>query len=571
MDNADFEIAAVEGSAVGLVRPGVLPSGYYLEHFLRVIEGVCARYAGFLTDGERRYLIEVEGLTEPARMLYARLVNRRGPCFRLGKLDYPEIGPLDRPAAELLAAGLLEPCDESLDAALHARLFACFTHRELKAHLPGHALPRHRRKDELLAWLAAWEGGSVWLAGFLAAHAVVRIPAADPWPFLRFLFFGELRDNLADFVTSALGHVVAEPVDERQLTARFTSRRQAEDAYRMAVLYQNFRGLCERQTALRTLAWWQAQAVERGALLAGVDWFDRLVDRLGRLLERDKQPAAARALYQTSPVAPARQRLARLLIKFGEKDAAATLLGAMRDAPCHGEEAYAARQMLGRLQKTLARSEARDLQRVSRRIVLDYPDGGVEAAVLGHYRAQGWNGVHSENWLWNASFGLLLWDIIYDPTIGTFHAPLQLAPSDLHDPAFYARRQPAIEARLAMLAEPAVAFGLMRRCFEAKRGTANLFVHWHDDLLDLVGIMLHRLPPCGHAAALRHLAQDTKRHARGLPDLFLWNDSDYRFVEIKAEADHLAGHQYEWLQILQNAGIQVALERVERPVKAVPA
>ena len=56
-------------------------------------------------------------------------------------------------------------------------------------------------------------------------------------------------------------------------------------------------------------------------------------------------------------------------------------------------------------------------------ILLDYEDGEVEAAVLAHYRGQGWNCLHSENWLWNAAFGLLLWDIIYDPALGVFHSP----------------------------------------------------------------------------------------------------------------------------------------------------
>ena len=510
----------------------------------------------------------MEALTDPARMLYARLVNRRGPCFRLDRLQYLEIGALDLPVAELLLAGLLEPCDERLDPALRPRLLACFNHSELKTRLRSQDMPRHARKEELLAWLAAWDRCSTWLAAFLAEHAVVRIPQADPWPFLRFLFFGELRDSLSDFVTSALGHVVPERIDERQLIAQFTSRGQAEDAYRMAVLYVEFRSIRDAGTATQTLAWWQDQAVDRVSLRAGVEWFDRVVDRLGRLLEREQQTLAARRLYETSPVAPARERLVRLLIKAGEKDEAMALLHAMRATPCHAEEAYVARQMLGRLEKTTERSEARALQQVSGSIVLDYPNGGVEAAVLAHYRTQGWNGVHSENWLWNASFGLLLWDIIYDPAIGTFHSPLQLAPSDLHEPMFYPRRRSAIEARLAMLAEPDAALALMRQRFAEKKGIANPFASWRDELPDLLDVMVHRLPPAGHAAALRHLAQDVRRHSRGLPDLFLWNDSGYRFVEIKAENDHLAGHQYEWLRVLKNAGIEVALEKVERPLPA---
>ena len=568
-----FDLDATPGmdavAATASASGAVLPQHYYIDHFMQVIEGLRSRYGFLLSLEERRYLAVLDALSAPALMLHARLVNRHGPCFRLDRLDYPEIAPLDTAVTELLAAGLLEPCDESLDPKLRDRLFACFAHAELKARLQKHWPPKHGRKDELLAWLAAWDGCEAWLKDFLAAHPVVRIPEQCPWPFLRFLFFGELRDNLSDFVTNALGHIVAERIDGQLLVPQFASRVAVEDAYRMAMLYAEFRHIRETQPALVTLAWWQAQAVNRGALAAGAEWFDRLVDRLGRLLERGRHFDEACTLYQTSPAAPARERLARLLIKAGDGEAATALLRSMRDAPCHAEEAYAARQLLGRLEKTSRRSEARALQWDSHRLVLNYPQGAVEAAVLTHYRAQGWHGVHSENWLWNGSFGLLLWDIVYDASVGAFHSPLQFAPSDLHDPAFYARRQPAIDARLELLGDPDAALALIRRHFAEKHGIANPFVHWHDELLPVLEVMLRRLPPTGHAAALRHLARDIKRHARGLPDLFMWNDDGgYRFIEVKAENDHLAPHQYEWLRVLSQVGINVTLENVARSVKS---
>jgi hypothetical protein len=305
--------------------------------------------------------------------------------------------------------------------------------------------------------------------------------------------------------------------------------------------------------------------VLRDALVGGVMQFDRLVDRLGRLLEREGEAEAAMALYATSPMAPARERRARLLIKAGRKEEALAILHAMRDNPGHHEEAYAARHLLARLDKTARRSEARHYQQVSDCLIIDYPDGGVEAAVLAHYRAAGWDGIHSENWLWNAAFGLLLWDVIYDPAVGVFHSPLQFAPSDLHDPSFYERRRAAIEARLAILSDADAAHAVMTAHFHAKGGLANPFVSWHEDLPRLLGIMLRRLPPPGFGGVLRRLAQDIKRHARGLPDLFLWTEDSYRFIEIKAENDHLSAHQYQWLRYFADADIRVSLEKIERP------
>jgi hypothetical protein len=537
-------------------------TAYYLDHFMQVIEGVQARYGGLLTAAEHAHIARLAALTTPALMLYARLVNRRGPCFRVARLAYPEIERLDAAVVELLAAGLLQPCtgaDEAADQALD-----CFTHQELRAALRTQAVPKGLRKPELLAWIASWPGRLAWITAHLASETVVRICASDPWPFLRFLFFGELRDNLADFVTRALGYVVTESVAAAHLTPHFASRRAAEDAYRMARLYGQFRDIRAALPAGRLLAWWAAQAVDRGALQAGQDWFDRVIERLGRKLERDGLSAEALSLYESSPAAPARERRARLLLKSGRRGEACVLLQAMLDRPCHAGEAYAARQLLARLQRTSRCSEARGAERAAGELVLDYQDGGPEAAVLAHYRGQGWNGVHSENWLWNAAFGLLFWDIIYDPALGTFHSPLQLAPSDLYQPEFYARRRQAIEARLETLRKPDEALGIIRRHHETKRGLANPFVAWHDDLLGVLDALLRRLPPAGLGAALRHLAADAGRHGSGLPDLFLWTNEDYRFLEVKAENDHLAPHQYEWLQVLRQAGLQVDVQRVLR-------
>jgi hypothetical protein len=542
-----------------------LTIGYYLEHFAQVIAGVQARYGFLLTAADHDYLLTLKALTTPALMLYARLVNRRGPCFRVARLIYPEIERLDLAVAELLAAGLLQSCGGELAPAALEQVLDCFTHHEIRAALSGQPLPKGMRKGELLSWVLAWDGCATWIARHLASEAVVRIPNNDLWPFLRFLFFGELRDNLSDFVTRALGSVVTESFDAAHLAPHFVSRAEAEDAYRMAALYVEFRHVRAAVPADGALAWWLDQAVDRTALLAGHAWFDRVIDRLGRLLERENLAVEALKLYETSRVAPARERRARLLIKSGRRDDAVTLLQAMRDQPCHAEEAYAARQLLARLERKTRRSEARGVELASGSLILDYENGQVEAAVLAHYRGQGWNGLHSENWLWNAAFGLLLWDIIYDPALGVFHSPLQVAPSDLYEPAFYIRRQQAIEARLATLQNPAETFATMRRNFEIKRGLANPFVAWNEDLPAIMDVLLRRLPPLGLGAALRHIARDVGRHSRGLPDLFLWTESKYRFVEVKAENDHLAPHQFEWLRVLSNAGLQVELKRVLRP------
>ena len=549
--------------------PPPRPDGavYYLDHFRQVLNAVKQRY-GFLLDSiERDHIARIEALSEPTQMLYARLVNRRGPCFRVDRLCYPEISSLDAAVADLSAQGLLVPCDAGLDAALRPRLFGCFTLGELRTSLASHRPPRPARKGDLLIWLEAWDGCMDWMTGHLARYPVLRLPATDPWPFLRFLFFGELRDNLADFVTRELGHVVTESVAPEKLRAQFETRRAAVDAYRMACLYEEFRALRDTQPALATLHWWRAQSIDRATLAAGQPSFDRLADRLGHRLEREGEAAAALDLYATSPVAPARARQARLLIKSGRRAEASALLHLLVADHADAEEAYMARQILARLDRTARRSEARQYQQSSQPIMLEGVGKTVEAATLGHYRLRGWDGVHSENWLWNATFGLLLWDIIYDADIGVFHSPLQFAPADLHDSGFYERRQDGIERRLALLRDPGESFRLVARHHDAKAGLANPFVSWHPDLLATIRIVLQRLPAPGLGAVLRRFSQDIRRRSRGFPDLFLWTATDYRFVEVKSENDQLSAAQYQWLRFFDEAGIAVSLDNVRRAAR----
>jgi hypothetical protein len=541
-----------------------MAAAYYLDHFRQVLEAVERRYGFLLCPMEHAHIARLQALSEPAQMLYARLVNRRGPCFRLARLAYPEIPSIGDAQAELSVQGLLLPCDATLAPDLRVKLYGCFTISELTANLCDDGERHPRRKDDLYSWLEAWPGRPLWLARLLRAHPMVRLPARDPWAFFRFLFFGALRDNLADFVTRDLGHVLTENVAPEKLGLRFQTRAEATDAYRLGLLYAQFRTIRETQPAMATLRWWQSEAVDRVALAAGAETFDRLVDRLGRRLEREGETRAALALYATSPMAPARERRARLLLKLGQRCEAIRLLECMALAPGDAEEEYAARQLLGRLTKTARRSEARHYQRLSSQVLVEDTSGSVEDATLAHHARAGWQGVHSENWLWNALFGLLLWDVIYDADIGVFHSPLQMAPADLDDPRFYERRQDAIEARLRLLREPADGLAVIARHHGEKAGLANPFVSWHPQLLPILGVFMERVPPDGVSAVLRRFAQDIKRRSRGFPDLFLWTETEYRFVEVKSENDQLSTAQYQWLRFFDEAGIRVSLENIRK-------
>lgn len=536
--------------------PPLLPPTYFLDHFRQVLCDVQTRCGSLLNQRERDYCTRIEALPEAALCLYVRLTNRRGPYFRLSKLSYAEVPDIAAAVEELEAAGLLCRCTIDLTFSL---LMDCFTFPELRAALPR---TKQARKPDMVSWIATWEDREMWLSALLAEEPLVSLTPDDPWGFLRFLFFGESVENLSGFVTQALGHVVPEFVDPQSLTAHFCTRKEAEDTFRLSQLYAEFRLRREVQEARDLYAWWHAQAMDRTLLETKAhSLHDRLIERLGRLLEREGAVEEAMHLYTQSPVAPMRERLVRLWMKAGRAEEARHLCHAMLAAPCHAEESYAARHLLGRLDKRSRATPARGMLNDGPVMELDFAPS-VESAVLEAMQAEGWQGAHSENWVWNALFGLLLWDAIYDPLPGAFVQPLQIAPTDLHSAEFYIRRQARIETDLARLHDVQECVRHLQARHDAKLGTSNPFVGWHAALPGMIEAHLHHVPALASAAVLRHFAQDVKRRKRGFPDLFLWREGACRFVEVKSPNDQLSPAQYHWLQFFAEAGLDVAVQRV---------
>lgn len=552
----------------GGTAPLAMP--YYLADFHEVLRAVETRYGFLLLEAERAYITQLRALSQAAQMLYVRLVNRRGPWFRVDGLRYGELPDLMAPIAELQAAGLLA-CDAAAAVLDPEAVLACFTLPELAADLRAIGMAAPRRRPELVAWLIAWPDLPGWLASLLARCPVIGIAPAAPWPFLRFLYFGELRANLSDFVVRDLGYVVIEDRAADQLTAKFPTRRHAEDAFRMAQLYEAFRAIRDRLPPRETLSWWQAQAVDRASLAAGTDLFDRLTDRLGRRLERAKDDALALALYASGSGDTARERQVRLLLRSGRTAEASALAQAMADAPRTTEEAYAARHLLRRIKGTgTGASDARRRQKLGRPVLLEDGAAPVEAATLAHYRARGWDGVHSENWIWLTTFGLLFWDIIHDPAQGMFHSPLQIGPSDLYTAGFYTRRQRAFEERLGKFDDQSNTLAQLRETAAGKNGLTNPFVPWQEEAIACAVRLVTCLPGRSLAAVMRRIAQDIKHHSRGFPDLFLWRGPHYNFVEVKSETDQLSPAQYEWLAFFEDLGLPVFIDNVRRGEPGLP-
>ena len=324
-----------------------------------------------------------------------------------------------------------------------SELLESFTLTELRLTLANVA-PKKLGKAELCNWIEAVHSESI--GTLLTQHRIIAWHPKDHWPFLKFLFFGELTDNLSGFVVQELGHIVTERAPESLLSPYFTSREIAESCYHMARLYQDFRRLRQRLTALQLFNWWQAQTIQRAHLpTEALPTHTRLSERLGRLLEREEYFKEAKAIYADCSAPPCRERVIRLLLKENRKFDAIALCEQILLETIDDEERYGIQQILARLEKKQRSSQPRQVLNQAQHLLLEDEGLGIEQSVLRHFETQRWHGVHSENWLWNALFGLLLWDVIYDPTYGTFHHPLQIAPADLYHQDFYRTRAFLIE------------------------------------------------------------------------------------------------------------------------------
>jgi hypothetical protein len=68
----------------------VLPAYYYLDHFVEMLEFVQKTYGSILGDEHRAFIARFDGLSQDARCLLIRMVNRRGAIFNRSLFSYPE-------------------------------------------------------------------------------------------------------------------------------------------------------------------------------------------------------------------------------------------------------------------------------------------------------------------------------------------------------------------------------------------------------------------------------------------------------------------------------------------------
>jgi len=538
---------------------------YYLTNFRFVLAWVVERHGDLLTDAELAFVKGVAALPEASQALLTRMVMRKGEHFRPSRLRYPEIGDTDAALAPLIAQGWVEPAPTLDLDALFRQLRLAELRSALKEAIAAAGLPVASGKAVLHDALAAQGLAPRPLAAWWpeAPERIVRLTVMATCERLRLMFFGNLRQDWAEFVLAELGVQRFERVAITPHSRAF-GRREEVDAY---LALQRLRERLEAGEPVDALYAALPAPLSNNAWLAARH--RRLCVALGRQAERQGAPETALALYARAGwpetghggSVEARIRHLRLQERRGDYAPALTLAEPRLAAPASEEEAQALGRLVPRLRRRLGLATAATPRAATAPPWhLTLPRGRVEAAVCDHLERDRAPVYYVENRLLTGLFGLLCWEALFAPLPGAFFHPFHSGPADLYREDFVSRRRALFDACLAQL-DSAAYRERIRATWRDKYGLASPFVHWGALDEALLEQALDCLPPAHLRACCERLLGDLKANRAGLPDLIQFlpdappGEPRYRLIEVKGPGDRLQDNQRRWLAFFQAQGM----------------
>jgi hypothetical protein len=527
-----------------------LPEKYYLDYFNYLLKFVEHQYDHVLDDPEHTFLSDFNALSEQAKCLYLRFSNRRGDYFRINKVQYDEIPNVQDAKEELLTKKFI-----SINETLDPLKFRLFTKSELLTLFDF--LDKSQKKEEILLELTELD-----VPILHQKEEIAEVRKNEEVEFIKLLFFGYYRGRMTDFVVRDVGNVKIEKLDETKFQPWFQSRPEA-----MAVMHisQFKRAMYEIEEAglpiddiISELPWDEWLQYPRSAKSA-----EKLLLKIAYYFEQKADLEVALTHYSYISKHPSRERRIRILEKINRQEEAIELAKEIIDDPFNASELIFATDYLNRSGVRINRSMTARLKSAPSISIVKDPEIRVEEAVIHYFEEKGWQGFHTENFLWRGVFGLVFWEEIFDESHGSFHHPLQRQPSDLNDPKFFELREPLFHDKLKVFKTKAKLKQHLLNIYNSKDGIANRFVTWHESLFPAIEILVSKVPLNGLKKVLIEMSKNMKENSAGFPDLFIWNEKKYHFYEVKSPNDHLSAQQLFWLDFLNKSKIKVDVLRVK--------
>ncbi|KOO15447.1 nuclease [Vibrio xuii] len=513
-----------------------LAADYYLNNFKKLTEHALDWYADFLSPVESEWLTQFDQLEHSAQCLLVRLLSRRGHWFRSDKLQYDEIPNL---------TDALKQLEQSSFIAINSTISEQEIGRVLltKAELVSLFAPLNKslRKEQLVAELSPQPYSDFESLEF----DVIELLNPKIISLLLTLFFANTHQDLSQFVLDDLGLHQFENYPLSKTRRFFSSRSEVDQLLLLADMQSQYaEGNRKDVHYLLTLLESLPHQIEH-------HYIERkrqhLINDIARDLERLEQYEHSIYWFNQTTLPPAKERLARIYDKLNDIVSMGDVVTDMLQRPHDIAELEVAKKLKQRVKRKQGEKIPREKKPVlsEYHLELDLSSQRVELAVKEYFEQQGYQVFYAENMLLNGLFGLAFWDAIFAPVEGAFINQYQHRPLDLYHSDFIVKRKEKIDEVLRTIQHDG--FDHLCSVYEQKYGLSNPFVHWSLFSKTLLNACIDSMPKQLIAELFKVMLQDLKLFRNGMPDLMLFKDGDYQWVEVKGPGDKLQDNQWRWI------------------------
>lgn len=214
----------------------------------------------------------------------------------------------------------------------------------------------------------------------------------------------------------------------------------------------------------------------------------------------------------------------------------------------------------------------------------------VEEVVMEYYKQRGYSAIWSENTYWCMIYALLFWDIIFMPTDTCVQVPMNHKdfkmhydflvnsemfdmPRDFFKSSFYPQRKNAIEKRIKELINSNISQIIKESFYQHYGERCRAIWDWNKYSIDELTIPLKSLKNEQIILIMDRMLHDFAYCSTGFPDVIIFNEREFIFIEAKSKNDRVSDSQMEWHEYLLNTVkvevILFTLNKSERQIKNI--
>ncbi|MGX5201149.1 VRR-NUC domain-containing protein [Aliikangiella sp. IMCC44632] len=546
--------------------PVELAQGYYLDNFFEIIEHVYKHYSDLLNEQEQTFYHQFKSLPLSAQYLYVRMLTRKGEYFRADKLSYDEVTCAQAALASLKELNFIQkpqPTD-------FANLVALFTKQEwlnFLSNLPDFAdklaALRALKRAELDSFLVNLEKPQRIFSHIL--KPVIKLRHQDVFSTYKLLFFGNLHQDLTDFVLRDLALNCYENYSIDKQTRLFESREKIDSylAYYQTLDLLNDKVLQSVPLLLDIYKLLPKNTHQDDTLKRRLE---RAYIKIARQLERLEALDQALLIYQECALEPATERTIRILAKQNKIKQALSYCQKTIAESMHESERDFAQGFAYRLARKhhIDWKKPKPYQPKVQVIQLSPSGMGVEIDTANYFNNQGGQCFYCENSLFPGLFTLCYWQVIYAPIKGAFTHPFQSRPHDFYDDNFFDKRSDFHGAVNTMMVDLKKYRRQLFNLLAQKQAIISPLFNPKLLAPELLDLALKIIPNQDWQLIFNRLKQDLKANRSGFPDLINFTpNGGYQLIEVKGPGDKLQKNQIRWMSYFKQHNIPHQVVNVE--------